>query len=279
MAAAVGRRRGVLSLLLGAWLLGLLCEELSAFLPAAGRSTAGRAAGPGRRAGEKESDPEYTPYDWQKVADGKGQVGGGSASGKEAVPDIDLSGLPDLPDIPEEGEVSNLGTKVKTREVSLPEIPGDPDLLPPEPNPIISAGLGLFEWTGIWILLLGIFAAVGGGFSFVVARAKMEPAFADKALSFTKLFLTVFEVLFLGRVLLTQFPKIKTTEFPWALSHYPTEWLLAPTRAVFKPEAGVDIAPLLWLIFTLLAAELLTGPAGILLLARDSPGNMPPGFG
>merc|ERR1719198_810536 len=64
--------------------------------------------------------------------------------------------------------------------------------------------------------------------------------------------------------------KLNTTEMPWAPFHYSTEFILAPTRYVFQPEAGVDIAPLIWLMMSSLASELLCGPAGILQLASSN---------
>eukprot|EP00933_Yihiella_yeosuensis_P053175 TRINITY_DN5135_c0_g3_i2.p1 TRINITY_DN5135_c0_g3~~TRINITY_DN5135_c0_g3_i2.p1 ORF type:complete len:307 (-),score=75.48 TRINITY_DN5135_c0_g3_i2:589-1509(-) len=228
--------------------------------------------------GSEENKPaqkeEYDPYDWQRVG-GSGSTTAASKPAVSEAPSLSIDDLPDLPDFSDDGEgveeVPSLAAKVKVREFNLPEIPGDQDLLPPEPNPIIDGGLGLFEWTGLWIGGLLLIAGIGAGASYILARAQLEPALADTLLTPVKSFFGLFQVLFLARVMLTQFPKIKTTEMPYALAHYPTEWILAPTRAVFKPEAGVDVAPILWLMLTLLAGELLTGPAGILQMAKNAP--------
>lgn len=249
----------------------------AAFVPAAAeRAAALQGREPGRsltvlRAEQKDGD---AMYDWQKVATSAGSSSRGSGVSESAA--LDLDNLPDLPDFSEEdlpssgAKVASVPTTIREREV-LPDLPGvDRDLVPPAPNPIMQT-LGFLEWTGIWIGGLIVIAAIGGAFSWGLARAKVDPAFADTLLQVLKVVFSVFQVLFLGRVLLTQFPKIKTTDLPWALAHYPTEWILAPTRAVFPPEAGVDISPIIWLLVILLATELITGPSGILMMAKNAP--------
>jgi len=225
--------------------------------------------------------PEYEQYDWQRVAEAKGAAPAAQQKQMEIEIPEGLDSVPDVPyfdeddDFVEEGESGDaavLKTKVREREI-LPDLPGDPDLLPPEPNPMFEVGFGLFEWTGIWIGILVVLGGLGYVFSIVVARVEMDQAFADTALTVTKTFCGLFQILFLARIVLTQFPKIKTTDMPWAVVHYPTEWVLSPTRAVFKPEAGVDIAPVIWLAVILLTNELLTGPSGVFQLARESPGG------
>jgi uncharacterized protein YggT (Ycf19 family) len=220
-------------------------------------------------------DADYAGYDWQRLAEDKPDTSRrNEAAATAAAPAFNPDLLPDFPDEEEPPDsapqVSSLGANVRVRELSLPEIPGDPDILPPEPNAAWNQSVGLFEWTGIWIVGLLVIAAIGYAASYFVARAKLEPAFADSLLSATKVFCSTFEVMLLGRILLAQFPKLKPTEFPWAVCYYPTELLLSPTRMVFKPEAGVDIAPIIWLLTTLLIGELFAGPAGILVLARDT---------
>jgi len=262
------RVQSVLLVLAASLIFTILCESINLFVPgphgAQQRSIYSHAATLrlAAQAGEKEAaqtDPEYKPYDWENVANAPGT--------------ISLDELPDLPDLAEEeipGQPGVQALSAKVKEVAIPDLPGDSDLLPPEPV-AFSGGFGLWEWTGIWIVGGLVLALIGLLGSEAVYRAKLEPAFASDALSFAKVFFTVAQGLFLARVLLTQFPKTDTTEMPWALVHYPTEWVLGPTRAVFKPEAGVDIAPILWLMVMLLGSELLTGPAGILTLAKNGP--------
>jgi len=236
-------------------------------------------------AGKEGAEPEYEQYDWQRVAESTDSATPAKQKKQQKQIEVEIpqgiDSLPDLPDFDEDddfveddgGAVSGLKTKVSEREI-LPELPGDPDILPPEPNPIFEVGFGLFEWTGLWI---GLLVALGGlGYVGVtaVAKAQMDIEFAQTALTATRIFCTIFQGLFLLRIFLTQFPKMKTTDFPWALAHYPTEWILSPTRAVFKPEAGVDIAPVIWLSIILLASELLTGPSGVLQLAVSNPAGL-----
>jgi len=245
-----------------------------AFVPAAGRSRPSpRLQSSLVVSAAAEEKKDYGQYDWQKVAESSDKAGAAADLNPDAFPDIaEFADAPPAPATPSSGARS-LGATTKERRIDLPDLPGfedDEDLLPPAPNPIVDGGLGLWEWTGIWIVgSLGI-VAIGGALSWGLARAQIDPDFADKSLIYVKYFLGFFQILFLGRVLLTQFPNIKTEEMPWAPLHYTTEWALAPTRSVFKPEAGVDVAPILWLITTLLASELLTGPSGILIMAKSA---------
>jgi len=248
------------------------------FVPAAGHRRSSARTGVERvRVAAAPEKPEYKPYDWQKAATLPDEGGPVSLDDLPDLPGFDAEEAVGTTDDGTSGKVASLGARV--RRVEIPELPGDPDLLPPEPNPITDGGLGLWEWTGIWVVGSIFIAALGGAGSYFLARASLDPEFADTALMVSKLVFGVFQVLFLGRVLLTQFPSVKTTDMPWAPIHYSTEWALAPTRAVFKPEAGVDVAPILWLLVTLLASELIAGPSGILQMAKDGPKNgMPPGM-
>ncbi|CAE7522009.1 CCB3 [Symbiodinium sp. CCMP2592] len=217
------------------------------------------------RAAEGKPSEEYDQYDWQRVS-------GSRNVRDEVLPD--LADLPDLPDFGDQEEVSGEGevkAKVQVREVNLPDLPGlDEDLLPPGPNPWSDGGLGFLEWTGIWAGLLTVVLAVGAGGSWIIARLQLEPEVAGQLLDFLKPLLNVYQLLFLARVLLAQFPKLKTTDWPYAIVHYPTEFVLGPTRMILKPEAGVDVSPFVWLLFTSLVAELLTGSFGILQMVKDS---------
>jgi len=236
-----------------------------------------RAAG-GAEAGTKAADRESTkssPYDWQRVG-----AGDTSAAGSKSSEAFELPDLPDLPGADDEEDddagVRSLGAKVSA--VELPDLPGEEDLLPPEPNPNFEGGLGLWQWTGLWVLGVAVIVGLGAGGTMLISRAEIDPEFAASALGITRNVCTLFQILFLGRVLLSQFPKIKTSEMPWAPVHYATEWALGPTRSVFKPEAGVDISPIIWLLLFMLGSELLTGPSGILSIVKDR-APLPPGLG
>mmetsp|Transcript_64059 Transcript_64059/g.119047 ORF Transcript_64059/g.119047 Transcript_64059/m.119047 type:complete len:283 (-) Transcript_64059:49-897(-) len=215
---------------------------------------------PARHAAEQKekstaaTESSYEPYDWQKAANldtsasrkGKkvsSETDGADASGKK----MDFGGgLADLPDLPFES-----------------------DLVPPEPKGFNEGGRDLFEWTGIWVTGFVLLGLVFGAFSVLIAKAGVDAEFAEVLSRGSKAFIFLFEALFMGRIILQQFPKTKTTDMPWALVHYPTEWILVPTRGVFPPEAGVDVSPIFWFVVLAFTSEFLNGPAGVLTLIQE----------
>jgi len=248
---------------------------------AAAAKAAVAAAADGK--GGAAAEPEYEAYDWQRAAETSGASGAqGSAKPAASVgadEPLYIDDIPDLPDFDEaeDSGTSSIGAKVSEREL-VPDLPMDADLMPPGPNPAMQSGFGLLEWTGIWLGILLVVAGLGAAGSYLLAQVNLDPAFADTLFNVVKFFCALFQFLFLLRILLTQFPKIDTTEMPWAIVHYPTEWVLSPTRTVFKPEAGVDVAPILWLSVVALVNELVTGPSGILQLAREAVRDAPRGI-
>ena len=79
--------------------------------------------------------------------------------------------------------------------------------------------------------------------------------------------LLVMTVLFIFRIVLTWYPQINLSQFPYVLVYLPTEPFLAPTRKIIPPLGGVDISPIIWVgIFSLLR-EILLGQQGIITLA------------
>ena len=79
--------------------------------------------------------------------------------------------------------------------------------------------------------------------------------------------LLVMTLLFIFRIVLTWYPNVDLTEFPYKLIYLPTEPFLAPTRKIVQPLGGIDITPIIWLgIFTLLR-EILLGQQGIITMA------------
>lgn len=70
--------------------------------------------------------------------------------------------------------------------------------------------------------------------------------------------------LFIFRIVLTWYPQVDLTRFPFNLIVLPTEPLLAPLRKIIAPIGGVDISPIIWVgIFSLLR-EILIGQQGLL---------------
>jgi len=70
--------------------------------------------------------------------------------------------------------------------------------------------------------------------------------------------------LFIFRIVLTWYPQVELSRFPFNLIVLPTEPLLAPIRKLVAPIGGVDISPIIWVgIFSLLR-EILLGQQGLI---------------
>ncbi len=70
--------------------------------------------------------------------------------------------------------------------------------------------------------------------------------------------------LFICRIVLTWYPQITLSQFPWNLVYLPTEPLLIPTRKLAPPLGGVDISPIIWVGVFSLVREVLLGQQGLL---------------
>jgi YggT family protein len=73
-------------------------------------------------------------------------------------------------------------------------------------------------------------------------------------------------LLFIFRIVLTWYPQIELTKFPFNLVSLPTEPFLWPTRKVVPPIGGIDISPIIWVGLLSLAREVLLGQQGILTM-------------
>ncbi len=72
--------------------------------------------------------------------------------------------------------------------------------------------------------------------------------------------------LFIFRIILTWYPQVDVTRFPFNVVVLPTEPFLSPSRKIIPPIGGVDITPILWVgIFSLLR-EILLGQQGLLTM-------------
>ncbi|GAB4324649.1 MAG: YggT family protein [Leptolyngbyaceae cyanobacterium] len=72
--------------------------------------------------------------------------------------------------------------------------------------------------------------------------------------------------LFIFRIILTWYPQVDITRFPFNVVVLPTEPFLAPSRKIVPPIGGVDITPIIWVgIFSLLR-EILLGQQGLLTM-------------
>ncbi|MEB3830565.1 YggT family protein [Phormidium sp. CCY1219] len=78
--------------------------------------------------------------------------------------------------------------------------------------------------------------------------------------------LVVMTLLFIFRIILTWYPQVELTKFPWNLVAVPTEPFLAPTRHIVPPIGGVDITPIIWVGIVSLVREILLGQQGLLTM-------------
>ena len=72
--------------------------------------------------------------------------------------------------------------------------------------------------------------------------------------------------LFIFRIVLTWYPQVEMTKFPFNLVVVPTEPLLVPLRKVVPPIGGVDITPIIWVGIFSLVREILLGQQGLLTM-------------
>ena len=78
------------------------------------------------------------------------------------------------------------------------------------------------------------------------------------------LFLSIWTLAFLIRIILTWYPQVNLKKGFWVLLGLPTEPILATTRKVIPPIGGVDVTPVIWVGVLSLIRELLVGQQGIL---------------
>lgn len=78
--------------------------------------------------------------------------------------------------------------------------------------------------------------------------------------------LMLMTVLFVFRIVLTWYPQIDLTRFPFSLIAMPTEPFLAPSRKIIPPLGGVDITPIIWVGIFSLIREILLGQQGLLTM-------------
>jgi YggT family protein len=75
--------------------------------------------------------------------------------------------------------------------------------------------------------------------------------------------------LFIVRIVLTWYPQVEATKFPFSLAVLPTELFLGPTRRLIPPIGGVDISPIIWVGVVSLIREILLGQQGLLTMLHS----------
>jgi uncharacterized protein YggT (Ycf19 family) len=78
--------------------------------------------------------------------------------------------------------------------------------------------------------------------------------------------LSAFGFLFILRIVMSWYPRLPVTKFPYVLAYVPTEPFLAVTRKVIPPLGGVDVTPVVWFGLVSFLNEILVGPQGLLVL-------------
>lgn len=78
------------------------------------------------------------------------------------------------------------------------------------------------------------------------------------------IFLGVMTLFFIFRIVLTWYPQVDRTRFPFNAIVWPTEPFLAATRKIVPPIGGVDITPIIWVGIFSLVREILLGQQGLL---------------
>ena len=151
-------------------------------------------------------------------------------------------------------------------------MPPDPSTAaPPRPPPsaALPAGISVDELRAS--LLLRARARLSALPDAAVV-AVLAPATAATAAALLSPALSLLELLFVVRIVLTWYPAVDGDKLPWAVVIKPTEPLLAPTRRVVPPLAGVDVSPVVWVAILSLLNEVLAGPQGVLILmSRAAP--------
>ena len=81
------------------------------------------------------------------------------------------------------------------------------------------------------------------------------------------IFLSFLTLVFLIRLILTWYPKVKLNKGFWLLISLPTSSILNITRKVIPPIGGVDVSPVIWIGIISFLREILVGQQGLIKLA------------
>jgi YggT family protein len=94
----------------------------------------------------------------------------------------------------------------------------------------------------------------------------LDPATAKVAIGLAGPALSAFGFLFIARIVMSWYPRLPVTKFPYVVAYAPTEPILAATRKVIPPLGGVDVTPVVWFGLVSFLSEILVGPQGLLVL-------------
>ncbi|XP_047053725.1 protein COFACTOR ASSEMBLY OF COMPLEX C SUBUNIT B CCB3, chloroplastic [Lolium rigidum] len=94
----------------------------------------------------------------------------------------------------------------------------------------------------------------------------LDPATAKVVIGVAGPALSALGFLFIARIVMSWYPRLPVTKFPYVLAYAPTEPILAATRKVIPPLGGVDVTPVVWFGLVSFLSEILVGPQGLLVL-------------
>ena len=81
------------------------------------------------------------------------------------------------------------------------------------------------------------------------------------------LFLSLFTLIFLIRLILTWYPKININKGFWLIVSLPSSPILNWTKKIVPPIGGVDVTPVIWIGLISFLREILVGQQGLIKLA------------
>jgi YggT family protein len=82
--------------------------------------------------------------------------------------------------------------------------------------------------------------------------------------------LGIYILLFIVRIVLTWYPQVEASKFPFNVAVVPTEPALVITRKLIPPIGGVDITPIIWVGIVALLREVLLGQQGLIVMLSRS---------
>lgn len=95
---------------------------------------------------------------------------------------------------------------------------------------------------------------------------ELDPATAKVVIGVAGPALSALGFLFVARIVMSWYPRLPVTKFPYVVAYAPTEPILAVTRKVIPPLGGVDVTPVVWFGLVSFLSEILVGPQGLLVL-------------
>jgi YggT family protein len=110
--------------------------------------------------------------------------------------------------------------------------------------------------------------AVADPSQLIADLADLDPATAGTIAAVLKPTLSIGSLLMIVRIVMTWYPDVDATKFPWSIAYTPTEPVLSATRKIVKPFNGLDVSPIVWFAILSFLSEILTGPQGILSLLQ-----------